>query len=326
MSSLQGSRILVTGGAGLIGSTIIDQLVSHDVGEIVVLDDFTRGTLANLEDVIERGEVTIVEGDIRDVSTVDRVMEGIDLVFHEAAIRITQCAEDPRLAIEVLVNGAFNVFDAAVRARVPRVVAASSASVYGQADVLPTTEDHHPWANDTVYGAAKVFNEGLLRSLHRTQGLDYIALRYFNVYGPRMDIYGVYTEVLVRWMERVERGEAPLIHGDGAQTMDFVHVHDIARANILAACSSVTDEVYNVGTGTSTSLLELANALCRVMGADLEPEFVGERPNVSVRDRKASTAKAERDLGFVADLALEAGLADLVRWWRLQRERAEVTV
>jgi UDP-glucose 4-epimerase len=326
MSALRGARVLVTGGAGLVGSTIIDELAGHDVAEVVVLDDFSRGTLANLEDALGRGGVTIVEGDIRHAPTVEAAVAGIDVVFHQAAIRITQCAEDPGLAVQVLVDGSFNVFDAARRAGVQRVVAASSASVYGQAEVLPTAEDHHPWANDTVYGAAKVFNEGLLRSLHRTAGLDYVALRYFNVYGPRMDIYGVYTEVLVRWMERIEAGSAPIVHGDGAQTMDFVHVRDIARANLAAATASVTDEVYNVGTGTSTSLVELAATLCRVMGADLEPEFVGDRPNVSVKDRRACTAKAERDLGFVAGIGLEEGLADLVGWWRRQRERSTVGV
>jgi UDP-glucose 4-epimerase len=240
-------------------------------------------------------------------------------VFHEAAIRITQCAEDPRLAIEVLVNGAFNVFEAAAQARVARVVSASSASVYGQADVLPTNEEHHPYNNDTVYGAAKAFNEGLLRSLHRTIGLDYVALRYFNVYGPRMDIYGVYTEVLVRWMERIEAGLAPIIHGDGGQTMDFVHVHDIARANLLAATSPVVDQVYNVGSGTSTSLRQLAEALCSVMGTELAPEFTDDRPNVSVRHRKADVDKARRDLGFETTIDLYEGLADLVAWWRKQR-------
>ena len=324
VESLQGRRVLVTGGAGLIGSTIIDQLQSHDVAEIVILDDFSRGTLANIEAAVQAGTVTIIEGDIRDVPTVARAMEGIDLLFHEAAIRITQCAEDPRLAIEVLVNGAFNVFEAAAQARVPRVVSASSASVYGQADVLPTNEDHHPYHNDTVYGAAKAFNEGLLRSLHRTIGLDYVALRYFNVYGPRMDIYGVYTEVLVRWMERIDAGLAPIIHGDGGQTMDFVHVRDIARANLLAATAPVVDEVYNVGTGISTSLKELAEALCDVMGSDLQPEFTSDRPHVSVRHRKAGIEKAKRDLGFEAEVDLRSGLADLVAWWR--SKRAEVPV
>jgi UDP-glucose 4-epimerase len=322
LESFAGKRVLVTGGAGLIGSTIIDQLQDRDVAEIVVLDDFSRGTLANIEAAVAAGTVTIIEGDIREPETVARAMEGIDLVFHEAAIRITQCAEDPRLAIEVLVNGAFNVFEAAAQARVARVVSASSASVYGQADVLPTAEDHHPYNNDTVYGAAKAFNEGLLRSLHRTIGLDYVALRYFNVYGPRMDIYGVYTEVLVRWMERIEAGLAPIIHGDGGQTMDFVHVHDIARANLLAATAPVVDQVYNVGSGTSTSLRQLAEALCSVMGADLAPEFTDDRPHVSVRHRKADVEKARRDLGFETTIDLYEGLADLVAWWR--NERSEV--
>ena len=167
----------------------------------------------------------------------------MDIVFHLAAIRITQCAEEPRLALEVLVDGTYNVFEAAAEKGVRRVVASSSASVYGLAEEFPTRESHHPYANDTLYGAAKVFNEGLLRSFHAMYGLDYVALRYFNVYGPRMDVHGLYTEVLVRWMERITEGKPPLIFGDGAQTMDFVYMDDIARANMLAATSDVTDAV-----------------------------------------------------------------------------------
>ena len=182
-------------------------------------------------------------------------MRGMDVVFHQAAIRITQCAEEPRLALEVLVDGTFNVIEAAARRGVRKVVAASSASVYGLAEQFPTAENHHPYANDTLYGAAKVFNEGLLRSFHAMSGLDYVALRYFNVYGPRMDIHGVYTEVLVRWMERIAAGKPPLIFGDGSQTMDFVYVEDIARANVLAADADVDDEVFNVASGVETSLL-----------------------------------------------------------------------
>ena len=183
-------------------------------------------------------------------------------------MRITQCAEEPRLALEVLVNGTFNVLEAAVEAGVRKVVASSSASVYGLAEQFPTTERHHPYNNDTFYGAAKAFNEGMLRSFHAMYGLDYLALRYFNVYGPRMDIFGLYTEVLIRWMERIARGEPPLIFGDGLQTMDFVHVADIARANILAARADVTDEVFNVACGVETSLRELADALIHAMGAE----------------------------------------------------------
>ncbi len=315
-STLDGARVLVTGGAGLVGSTIVDQLMATDVAEVVVLDDFSRGTTRNLQGCDRDGRLTVIEGDIRDRSTVERATHGIDVVFHQAAIRITRCAEEPRIAIDVLVNGSFTVFEAALRNGVRRVVAASSASVYGQAEELPTTEDHHPWANDTLYGAAKVFDEGMLRSLHRTEGLDYIALRYFNVYGPRMDTHGVYTEVMVRWMERIEAGSAPIIHGDGQQTMDFVHVRDVARANILAATAPITDRVFNVGTGTSTSLVDLAAALARVMGSDLVPEHVGTRNHVAVEHRKASTARARDELGFTTTVGLEEGLDDLVHWWR----------
>ena len=237
---INGQRCLVTGGAGTIGSTIVDQLVAADASEVVVLDNFVRGRRENLADVLGSGRVRIVEGDIRDRRLVTDLMAGIDLVFHQAAIRITQCAEEPRLALEALVDGTYEVVEAAADAGVRKVVAASSASVYGLAEEFPTPERHHPYANDTLYGAAKTFNEGLLRSFHAMRGLDYVALRYFNVYGPRMDIYGLYTEVLIRWMERIETGRPPLILGDGLQTMDFVFTGDIARANLLAASADVT--------------------------------------------------------------------------------------
>src|SRR6185312_11996712 len=188
------------------------------------------------------------------------------LVFHQAAIRITQCATEPRLALEVLVDGTYEVIEAAADAGVKRVIAASSASVYGLAEQFPTRESQHPYTNDTIYGAAKVFNEGLLRSFHAMRGLDYVALRYFNVYGPRMDIHGLYTEVLIRWMERIASGTPPLILGDGQQTMDFVHVADVARANVCAVRAAVTDEAFNVATGVETSLAGLAAALLRTMG------------------------------------------------------------
>lgn len=326
MTELRGARVLVTGGAGLVGSTIVDRLAVRGVAEVVILDDFTRGTHQNLARARSLVPLTVVEGDIRDEVLVDRVSRGIDVVFHQAAIRITQCAQDPRLAIEVLVNGSYNVFDAAARAGVKRVVAASSASVYGQAEVLPTAEDHHPWANDTVYGAAKAFDEGLLRSLHRTTGLNYVALRYFNVYGPRMDIHGVYTEVLVRWMERIDAGRPPVIHGDGTQTMDFVHVRDVAEANVMAAEAGVTDTVFNVGTGRSTSLRELAEALTAVMGSNLEPAFTEARALVNVQSRQADITRAAEALGFRASISLEDGLADLVEWWRTARTPEGVLV
>ncbi len=315
---MKNKRILITGGAGLIGSHIAD-LVAPDAAEIVVLDNFVRGRRENLETAMQKGRVTIVEGDLLDRRLVDEVMNGIDVVFHQAAIRITQCAEEPRLAVDVLVNGTFNVLEAAAAAHVSKVVAASSASIYGLAEAFPTTENHHPYANRTIYGAAKTFNEGMLRSFADMYDLKYVALRYFNVYGPRMDVYGAYTEVLIRWMERIAAGQKPLIQGDGTQTMDFVHVHDIARANVLAAQSDVTDEVFNVASGTETSLRELAEMLQNVMGASAGLEFGPARKVNPVPRRLASTEKAHGLLGFSAAVSLEEGLRGLVEWWQQER-------
>jgi UDP-glucose 4-epimerase len=314
--------VLVTGGAGAIGSNLTDELVLAGAEEIVVLDNFVRGRRENLAWAEANGPVQIVDGDIRDRELVRRLMSGVDVLFHQAAIRITQCAEEPRLALEVLVDGTYNVFEAAAEADVRRVVAASSASVYGLAETFPTNEDHHPYANDTLYGAAKTFNEGLLRSMHAMSGLDYVALRYFNVYGPRMDVHGLYTEVLVRWMERITEGKPPLIFGDGAQTMDFVYIGDIVRANLAAAESDVTDAVFNVASGTETSLLELAEMLLRVMGSDLRVEHGPERAVNGVTRRLAGTELAREQLGFEAEVDLEEGLTRLVDWWSAERAGA----
>jgi UDP-glucose 4-epimerase len=316
---IAGSKALVTGGAGTIGSHVVDLLVRGGAAEVVVLDNFVRGRRANNAWALENGPVTVVDGDIRDAALVRELTEGKDLVFHLAAIRITQCAEEPRLANEVLVDGTFNVLEAAQQAGVKKVIASSSASVYGLAEEFPTTERHHPYNNDTFYGAAKAFNELMLRSFKAMYGLDYVALRYFNVYGPRMDIYGLYTEVLIRWMERIESGTPPLILGDGLQTMDFVNVIDIARANILAAEADVTDEVFNIASGTETSLKELAAALSEVMKSDLAPEHGPARAVNGVTRRIASTEAAAEKLGFHAELGLHEGLQGLVDWWRAER-------
>jgi UDP-glucose 4-epimerase len=317
-------RVLVTGGAGAIGSNLTDELVLAGAADIVVLDNLVRGRRESLQWAEANGNVEVIEGDIRDRELVRELMEGVDVLFHQAAIRITQCAEEPRLALEVLVDGTYNVFEAAIDARVRKVVAASSASVYGLAEQFPTTEKHHPYANDTLYGAAKAFNEGLLRSFHSMSGLDYVALRYFNVYGPRMDVHGLYTEVLVRWMERITAGTPPLILGDGSQTMDFVYIGDVARANLLAAGADVTDAVFNVASGTETSLLELAEMLLRVMDSDLGVEHGPERSVNKVSRRLADTGLARDGIGFEAEVDLEEGLAQLVAWWRAERDGAAI--
>lgn len=320
---MRGSRALITGGAGLIGSHIAELLLQEPVAEVIIFDNFVRGRLENLTGILADPRVSIVTGDIRDRPLLARAMEGVDLVFHQAAIRITQCAEEPRLALEVLGEGAFNVLEAAVQAGVKKVVAASSASVYGMADSFPTAEQHHPYHNRTLYGALKTLNEGLLRSFHEMYGLNYAALRYFNVYGPRMDLHGAYTEVFIRWMERIADGRPPLIFGDGSQTMDFVYVEDIARANVLAAQAAVTDEIFNVASGTETSLNELAGALLAAMGSDLSPEYGPARKVNPVPRRLADTSRAQARLGFRAEVSLDEGLRRLVAWWRAQRQAGE---
>ncbi|MET8156595.1 NAD-dependent epimerase/dehydratase family protein [Sphaerisporangium sp. NPDC005289] len=326
ISALENSRCLVTGGAGTIGSTVVDQLLAAGAGEVVVLDNFVRGRRANLAAAEaaagDSRRLRVVEGDIRDTALVRSLTEGMDVVFHLAAIRITQCAEEPRLALQVLVDGTYEVVEAAADAGVRKVVASSSASVYGLATEFPTREDHHPYANDTLYGAAKTFNEGLLRSFHAMRGLDYVALRYFNVYGPRMDIHGLYTEVLIRWMERIEAGRPPLILGDGLATMDFVYTEDIARANLLAASGEVTDEVFNIASATETSLRGLAEALMAVMDAsDLGLEFGPARAVNGVTRRLADVGAAAERLGWKAEVDLEEGLRRLVAWWRAEKAR-----
>jgi UDP-glucose 4-epimerase len=312
---MRGSKALITGGAGLVGSHIADLLVRERASEIVVLDNLVRGSTENLSWALANGPVRMVHGDIRDRDLLAEAMRGVDTVFHQAALRITQCAEEPRLAVEVLVDGTYNVLEAAQRAKVRKVVAASSASVYGLADQFPTPEAQAPYRNRTLYGAAKAFNEGLLRSFNEMFGLDYVALRYFNVYGPRMDLHGVYTEVLIRWMDRIAAGAPPIIFGDGTESMDFVYIEDTARANVLAARSDVTDAVFNVASGVETTLNELASLLLEVMGSNLEPEHAPARKVNPVPRRLADTGAAARQLGFEAQVGLREGLGRLVDWW-----------
>ena len=318
---LKGKRVLVTGGAGFVGSHIVDLLCDESCAEIVALDNMVRGRPENLMHARANGPVRLVHGDIRDGKLMASLVKVADIVFHQAALRITHCAAEPRLAMDVMVQSTFDLLELCVKYEVEKVVAASSASVYGMADQFPTTEHHHPYSNRTLYGAAKVFNEGLLRTFNEMYGLNYIACRYFNVYGDRMDIHGRYTEVLIRWMERLEDGKPPIIFGDGRQTMDFIHVRDVARANILGAKADINDEVFNIASGTETSLIQLAQFLASAMARNgLSPEFATERSINPVPRRLASTAKAEQLLGFRARIPLEEGLRALVEWWRGERQ------
>jgi UDP-glucose 4-epimerase len=318
--NIHDANILVTGGAGLIGSTTIDLLLKeHSPAKVVILDNMVRGSMSNIEHVLNDPRVTLVRSDIRNMDVVRRTMEGMDAVIHLAALRITACAADPKEAMQVMCDGSFNVVEAAREAGVSKVVAASSASIYGLAETFPTKEDHHPYNNQTWYGAAKVMLEGLLRSYHSMSGLPYVALRYFNVYGPRMDLHGKYTEVLIRWMQRIDAGLPPIILGDGRQTMDFVFIDDVARSNLLALISDVRDDVFNVASGTETSLNDLAAALLHVMRANMKPEYGPERAVNPVPRRLADTSKAQHMLGFKAQTTLEDGLARLVDWWHVNK-------
>ncbi|MCI0682554.1 MAG: NAD-dependent epimerase/dehydratase family protein [Gemmataceae bacterium] len=312
---LKDSTILIVGGAGLIGSHIADLLLDEDVNEVRILDSLVRGSRDNLSSALTDPRCVLVEGDIREPDTVRRAVAGCDYVFHQAAIRITQCASQPEECIDVLVKGAFNVFQAAAAARVKKLVYASSASVYGAAEEFPTNERHHPYNNRTLYGAAKLMNEGIAKHFHDMNGLAGVGLRYFNVYGPHMDVTGAYTEVFMRWLDCIDRGVAPQIFGDGSASMDFIYVGDIARANLLAMVSDRVDDVYNIASGTETSLLELWQAMQQTTGAiHLQPEF-RPAPKVNpVPRRLADTRRACEELGFVAEVPLTEGLARLVAW------------
>jgi UDP-glucose 4-epimerase len=322
---LEGATVLVTGGAGLVGSHVVDQLACAGTWEIRVLDNLTRGSRKNLAQTEARRPITFIEADVRDRAAVRRAVAGCDYVFHQAAIRITRCAEQPRECLEVLVGGTFNVFEAAVQEKVKKVVYASSASVYGAAEEFPTGERHHPYNNRTLYGAAKAMNEGIARSFHDMYGLPSVGLRYFNVYGPRMDMTGAYTEVFIRWLDCIDAGAPPQVHGDGSASMDFVYVEDVARANVLALRAGQDDAVYNVASGTETTLLGLWEALQRVTGAHhLRPAFLPPRKVNPVPRRLADTTRAREELGFVAEVPLEEGLRRLAGWRREQRALQEV--
>ncbi len=315
MNRLEGTCCLVTGGAGFVGSTIVDELLASGVSEVRIIDNFIRGSWNNLTRAIRNDAVRVTEGDIRDATLVRRLTQGVDYVFHQAALRITRCAEAPREAVEVLIDGTWNVLEAAVNHKVKKVIAASSASVYGEPSYLPIDEGH-PFNNRTMYGAGKIATEQILRALHDDAGLQYVAFRPFNIYGPRMDMTGVYTEVLIRWLDAIESNTPPLIFGDGTQSMDFIYVKDVAGANLLAAQSDISDDVFNLGTGVQTSLNELCDMVLRLTGSSLKPEYREPRRVAHVQRRRADVERVARTLGFRAAVALEDGLREFIDWRR----------
>ncbi len=317
---IKNSVILVTGGAGNIGSHIVDMCIKEGAKKVIIIDNFTRGVMANLEWAKKNGNIEIIEGDIRDFELLNKCFKDVDYVFHEAAIRITQCAKEPRLAHEVLIDGTFNVLEACVKNNIKKLVFASSASVYGDASYLPMDENH-PFNNKTYYGAGKIANEQMVRSFREMYGLKHIGLRYFNVYGPRMDIYGYYTEVMIKWLDKIDKNESPVIFGDGEQAMDFVYVEDIAMANILALESDLEEGIYNVGTGVISSLNDLVKIMLELTNPNLKPVYKEPEKLLIVSKRRADINKAKKDLGFESKINLKEGLKKLIEWRKNQHER-----
>lgn len=319
MADLTNARVLVIGGAGFVGSHIVDQLRAEPVSEIIVLDNFVRGTRHNLESAMADNRVRVVEGSVTDMRLLTELMDGVDVVFHLAALWLHECVHHPRSAVEVNVVGTYNVAEAARDAKVKKVVYSSSASVYGDALVIPMTEEH-PFNNRTMYGATKIAGEQFFRALHTQNGLDYVALRYMNIYGPRMDYKGTYVSVIMKVLDKIDQGERPTVLGDGSQSYDFVHVSDVARANILAAKSSATDEAFNIGMGVQTSINELVGHLLEITRSDLQPEYDTDAP-MFVTNRVGSTEKAEEMLDFRATEPLYEGLCSVVDWRRADKAR-----
>lgn len=314
-NKIQNSIILITGGAGFIGSYVVEELLKSNPSKIIILDNLIRGSYTNMESFLNNPVVEFIEGDIRDISLLEKCVSGVDFVFHMAALRINACAANPRDGFEVMAKATFELAELCVKNKVKKIVYSSSASVYGLAQHFPTPETDNPFDNQTFYGGAKLWGEQLLRSYKFMYDLDYIALRYFNVYGPRMDTDGKYTEVMIRWLDCIASGNPPLIYGDGGTTMDFVHVRDVAKANVAALVSDQTDQAFNVGNCEETSLKTLLEVLLKVNNSLLDPEYREENTTNPVSRRLADNSKAKSLLDFSPTITLEEGLQELSKWY-----------
>ncbi|MBS3974018.1 MAG: NAD-dependent epimerase/dehydratase family protein [Actinobacteria bacterium] len=312
---IKNKRFVIIGGGGLIGSHTVDQLLKEDVAEVVIYDNFVRGRMENITDSLKDPRVKIFEagGDILQTDILDAALKGVDGVFHLAALWLLQCHEYPRTAFETNVRGTFNVMDACVRNGVKRLVYSSSASVYGDAVEEPMTEEH-PFNNKNFYGATKIAGEAFLRAYHHRYGMDYVGLRYMNVYGPRQDYHGAYIAVIMKMLDAIDSGNSPTIMGDGSEAFDFVAVEDCALANVCAMKASATDEFYNVGTGKRTSLKELAEKLLRITGSTKEITYASRSQATLVRNRIGSPDKARKEIQFNAQIDLDEGLRKLIDW------------
>ena len=316
---LTGKRFLVIGGAGFIGSHTIDELLKEDVAEIRVYDNLSRGSEENMAQALRDPRVNIfpLGGELLHPDILKKAVQGIDGVFHFAALWLLHCWDFPRSAFEVNIGGTFNVLEACIASDVQRLIYSSSASVYGDAIEEPMTEDH-PHNNNNFYGATKIAGEQMCRALHHRykdtdDSFDYVGLRYMNVYGPRQDYQGAYIAVIMTMLDRLDNGEPPVLYGDGSQAYDFVFVRDCARANILAMKADTTDQFYNVGTGVRTSIKELAELILETTGSDLSVQY--EPAGMTfVKNRIGCTKKAAAEIEFTAGTGLRDGLLELIEW------------
>jgi len=312
---IKGKKLVLVGGAGLIGSHTIDQLLAEDVKEVLVYDNFVRGRVENLTNALKDPRVKIFDigGDILQTDILEAAFDGADGVFHFAALWLLQCHEFPRSAFDVNVRGTFNVMEACVKKGIKRLVYSSSASVYGDAVEEPMTEEH-PFNNKNFYGATKIAGEAMLRAFHHRYGLNYVGLRYMNVYGPRQDYHGAYIAVIMKMLDAIDRGEGPTIMGDGSEAFDFVAVEDCGIANVCAMKAETSDRFYNVGTGKRTSLKELAELILEITGCDKSINYAPRSQATLVRNRIGCPKRASADIGFTAHLDLREGLKQLIEW------------
>jgi len=321
---ISGKKLVVIGGAGLIGSHTVDLLIKEDVREIVVYDNFVRGRMENLDDALKDSRVRLFDigGDITQSDLLEAALEGADGAFHFAALWLLQCHDFPRSAFDVNIRGTFNVIEACTKKGIERLVYSSSASVYGDAVQDPMTEDH-PFNNKNFYGATKICGEAMLRAFHHRYGLDYVGLRYMNVYGPRQDYRGAYIAVIMKMLDAIDRGEGPTVFGDGGEAFDFVAVEDCARANVCAMKANVTDRFYNVGTGARTSLKDVAEMLLELTGSKRTINYSPRSEATFVRNRIGCPKRATEGIGFTSEIQLSEGLNCLINWRSTHKEEVE---
>ncbi len=322
---LKDSRVLVIGGAGFIGGFVTREILKHDVKEVIVFDNFARGKYENIEDCLkdDRCSVYPFGGDIRETDILDKAFEGIDYVFHLAAMWLLHCKDFPRTAFDVNIGGTFNVLEACVKHNVKKLVYSSSASVYGDAVEVPMTENH-PFNNQNFYGATKISGEAMCTAFNDRYGLKVVGLRYMNVYGPGQDQHAVYSGVVPIMLNKIDANEQPIINGDGSQAYDFIYVEDVARCNVQALISDVEFGFYNVGTEVQTTIKELCNTILRLKESNLEVQYKpysADDARALVKNRIGSRKKAEEELGFKYKYSLEGGLLKLIDW----RDATKVT-